>query len=157
MKLYHIPLSKSHTNDFKIILAIHWALMRLLRNNVLKVLETVLLSGMDMQGLPWKTLVVVVVVVESWQKSCPTFATPWTVTPGFLCPWYFPGKDTGVSCHILLHLRPLNVFFLSQRIWATNLNASEVTTNDLNHILDLILDLPRDHVSKLHSGFLLGP
>ena len=50
MKLYYIPLGKSHTNDFKIILAIHWALMRLLRNNVLRVLETVLLGGVYMQG-----------------------------------------------------------------------------------------------------------
>ena len=50
MKLYYIPLGKSHTNDFKIILAIHWALIKLLRKTVLKVLETVFLSGVDMQG-----------------------------------------------------------------------------------------------------------
>ena len=22
--------------------------------------------------------------------------------PGLLCPWYFPGKNTGVGCHFLL-------------------------------------------------------
>ena len=26
------------------------------------------------------------------------FATPWTL----LCPWYFPGKNTGVGCRFLL-------------------------------------------------------
>ena len=26
------------------------------------------------------------------------FATPW-----LLCPWSFPGKNTGVGCHFLLH------------------------------------------------------
>ena len=33
------------------------------------------------------------------------FATPWTVQPTrLLCPWNFPGKNTGVGCHFLLHL-----------------------------------------------------
>ena len=31
---------------------------------------------------------------------CDTFVTPWTAR--FLCPWNFPGKDTGVGCHFLL-------------------------------------------------------
>ena len=30
------------------------------------------------------------------------FATPWTVTTRLLCPWEFPGKNTGVHCHFLL-------------------------------------------------------
>ena len=30
------------------------------------------------------------------------FATPWTVTCQFLCPWDFQGKNTGVGCHLLL-------------------------------------------------------
>ena len=30
------------------------------------------------------------------------FATPWTVAPRLLCPWDFPGKNTGVGCHFLL-------------------------------------------------------
>ena len=29
-------------------------------------------------------------------------ATPWTVTPRLLCPWHFPGKNTGVGRHFLL-------------------------------------------------------
>ena len=35
------------------------------------------------------------------------FATPWSPT-GLLCPWDFPGKNTGVGCH-----------FLSQEIFLT--------------------------------------
>ena len=27
---------------------------------------------------------------------------PWTVAARFLCPWDFPGKNTGVGCHFLL-------------------------------------------------------
>ena len=30
------------------------------------------------------------------------FATPWTVAYKALCPWNFPGKNTGVGCHFLL-------------------------------------------------------
>ena len=30
------------------------------------------------------------------------FATPWTVAQQFLCPWDFPGKNTGVGNHSLL-------------------------------------------------------
>ena len=30
------------------------------------------------------------------------FATPWTVAYQALGPWDFPGKNTGVGCHVLL-------------------------------------------------------
>ena len=30
------------------------------------------------------------------------FAAPWTVAHRLLCPWNFPGKNTGVGCHFLL-------------------------------------------------------
>ena len=30
------------------------------------------------------------------------FANPWTVPSRLLCPWNFPGKNTGVDCHSLL-------------------------------------------------------
>ena len=30
------------------------------------------------------------------------FATPWTTPTRFFCPWSFPGRNTGVSCHALL-------------------------------------------------------
>ena len=35
-------------------------------------------------------------------KSCPTLATPWTVTCQ-VPPWDSPGKNTGVGSHFLLH------------------------------------------------------
>ena len=31
-----------------------------------------------------------------------SFVTPWTVLTRILCPWDFPGKNTGVSWHFLL-------------------------------------------------------
>ena len=31
-----------------------------------------------------------------------SFETPWTVAHQFLCPWDFPGKNTGVGYHFLL-------------------------------------------------------
>ena len=39
-----------------------------------------------------------------------TFATPWTVVHQAFCPWAFPGKITGVGCHLLLQ-----GIFLTQR------------------------------------------
>ena len=32
------------------------------------------------------------------------FVTPWTVVYRLLHPWGFPGKNTGVGCHFLLHI-----------------------------------------------------
>ena len=41
-----------------------------------------------------------------WITSCfshvQLFVTPWTVASRLLCPWYSPGKNTGVSCPALL-------------------------------------------------------
>ena len=36
-------------------------------------------------------------------KSCPTLATPWMVACQAPCPCDFPGKNTVVGCHFLLH------------------------------------------------------
>ena len=41
---------------------------------------------------------IVFVCVLSWVRF---FVTPWTAAR-LLCPWSFPGKNTGVSCHVLL-------------------------------------------------------
>ena len=35
-------------------------------------------------------------------QSCPTLCDPWTVAHKLLCPWDFPGKNTGVGYHFLL-------------------------------------------------------
>ena len=34
----------------------------------------------------------------------PDSLTPWTVVPQAISPWDSPGKNTGVSCHFLLHV-----------------------------------------------------
>ena len=40
------------------------------------------------------------IVVCLVTKSCPTlFETPWLQPTRLLCPWDFPGKNTGVGCH----------------------------------------------------------
>ena len=31
-------------------------------------------------------------------QSCLTLVIPWTVAARLLCPWDFPGKNTGVGC-----------------------------------------------------------
>jgi len=35
-------------------------------------------------------------------KLCPTLAPRWENPARLLCPWDFPGKNTGVGCHFLL-------------------------------------------------------
>ena len=35
-------------------------------------------------------------------QSCPAFCGPWKVSDRPLCPWDFPGKNTGVGCHFFL-------------------------------------------------------
>ena len=42
----------------------------------------------------------VVLVVFNHSAVSDSFASPWTAR--FLCLWEFPGKNTGVGCHILL-------------------------------------------------------
>ena len=34
------------------------------------------------------------------------FVILWTVAVRLLCPWDFPGKNTGVGCHLLLPIFP---------------------------------------------------
>ena len=53
--------------------------------------------------------------------SCISFVTSCTVTTGFLCPWDFPGKNTGVGCHFLLQ-----GIFLTQELKPGLLYCSQV-------------------------------
>jgi len=47
--------------------------------------------------------VCVCVCVRPRALSCVRrFATPWTVAARLLCPWNFPGKNSGVGCHFLV-------------------------------------------------------
>ena len=47
-----------------------------------------------------KFWMMVVLVVFNHSAVSDSFASPWTAR--FLCLWEFPGKNTGVGCHILL-------------------------------------------------------
>ena len=39
----------------------------------------------------------------TFSQSCPTLLWPHGLQPArLLCPWDFPGKNTGVGCHFLL-------------------------------------------------------
>ena len=54
-------------------------------------------------------LVMFISLWPPWTVTCQ--AIPWTVAPRLLCPWNFPGKNSGVSCHF-----PLQSIFLTQRL-----------------------------------------
>ena len=46
--------------------------------------------------------VIYIIYVSSYgsvTQSRPVVAIPWTVAPRILCPWNFPGNNTGVDCH----------------------------------------------------------
>ena len=64
-------------------------------------------------------------------QSCLT-ATLWTVAARLLCPWNFPGKNTGAGCHFLLH----GVFL----------------TQGLNPCLICLLHWQADSLSLSHLG-----
>ena len=54
--------------------------------------------------LEWEVVSVATALVVAVQLLSPVqlSAAPWTVAARFLCPWDFPGKNTGVGCHFLL-------------------------------------------------------
>ena len=66
-------------------------------------LEKTLKSPLDHKEIKWSQ-------VKSLSRVW-LFATPWTVPTRLLCPWDFPGKNTGVGCHCLLQ-----EIFLTQRL-----------------------------------------
>ena len=67
-------------------------------NNFLK-LEHLFLKEPTNSSFSW--LLRYVLFCPLVAKSCPTlFVNPWTAR--FLCPWDFPGKNTGVGCYFLL-------------------------------------------------------
>ena len=44
--------------------------------------------------------------VCSVAQSCPTLCDPMTYSPPGICPWDFPGENTGVGCHFLWGIFP---------------------------------------------------
>ena len=78
-----------------------------------------------------------IIVLCSVAQLYPTLCDHWTIAHQALCPWNFPGKNTGVGCHSLLqgifltqgsNLNLLQVDFYHCATWeATSIN--EGTTN----------------------------
>ena len=70
------------------------------------------------------SLIVNCVPVLSFSVVPNSFETPWTVAPRLLCPWNFPGKNTGVGCHPLLQgiflTQGSNLHFLCLLHWQEN-------------------------------------
>ena len=72
-----------------------------------------------------------------------SFATPWIIVCSgssmdcrFLCPWDFPGKNTGVGCHFLLQ-----EIFPIQGLKLQNLRKTKQNTKGLNpHLLHWQVD-----------------
>ena len=60
------------------------------------ILERTLRTSVDAL-VEWFSVVVVESLSHVWLS-----ATPWTVASQAVCPWDFPGKNTGVGCHSLL-------------------------------------------------------
>ena len=76
---------------------------------------------------------------------------PWSIAQRFLCPWDFPGKNTGVGCHLLLQ-----GIFLTQ---GSNEPTSPALTggflfNTQKWIVqgDTRADKARDFIGKWHPG-----
>ena len=56
------------------------------------------LDCLEKEGRQWERGEVARVLTHVW-----LFVTPWAIKPTrLLCPWNFPGKNTGLSCHLLL-------------------------------------------------------
>ena len=55
------------------------------------------------------TIIYFVYVCAQSLSCVQLFAIPWAVAHQVFCPWYFPGKSTGVGCHF-----PLQGIFLTQ-------------------------------------------
>ena len=61
-------------------------------------------------------------------QLCQTLCDPWTVAARLLCPWDFPGKNTGVGCHFLQGIFPtqeLNPHLLHPLQWQVDSLLSE--------------------------------
>ena len=83
-------------------------------------------------------------------KSCLTLVTPWTAAHQVLCPWHFPGKNTGLGCHFLLQvivpIQGLNLRLLCCRCLPYQLShhgspGGGVGENGYIHTYDLVLRL----------------
>ena len=70
-------------------------------------------------------------------QSCPLVVTLWTVPTRLLCPWAFPGKNTGVGCHFLHQdiflIQGSNPHLLSLALQADSVPLSQRSPSNLSH------------------------
>jgi len=57
--------------------------------------------GRDLETKQQTTTLTVTGMHAQWLSHVRLFAAPWTVAAGLLCPWAFPGENTGVGHHFL--------------------------------------------------------
>ena len=71
--------------------------------------------------MAWVVIILVCMRAYSVTEACPTFRDPMDCNlPDSICPWDFPGKHTGVGCHILFQIFPtqgLNLHLLHLLHW----------------------------------------
>ena len=71
-------------------------------------------------------------------QSCPTLGDLMDYSlPGFLRPWGFPGKSTGVGCHCLLQIK----YYVIKKKKASHKinNRSEVISNSARRRLNAVI------------------
>ena len=119
-------------------------------------------NNKDNGGIVCQWSMCVYVCVHAHMLRCPVISDS-LQTHGFLCPWDFPGKNSGVGCHFLLQgifptqrLNPSLLCLLDCRqilyLWATG-----ETLNEVWMLINICLTLgTRYQVPKcwgLHSSF----
>ena len=62
-------------------------------------------------------------------QSCPIICDPRLQPARLLCPWDSPGKFTGVSCHALLNLTTVRVFYVMKMSNMEGLSKSPQTSS----------------------------
>ena len=81
-------------------------LFQILRDDALKVLHSICQQIWKTQQGPqdWERSVFIPIPKKGNAKECSSEVTQLCLTPctRLLCPWDFPGKNSGVDCHFLL-------------------------------------------------------
>ena len=121
-------------------------------------------NGLSSQSYGFSSIHVWMWEVTSHSRA-QLFANPWTVVyKAPLCPWNFPGKSTGVGCHVLLQFMKVKVKVKSfNRVrllatpWTAAHQASLSITNSRNllKLMSIVLVIPSNHLILCHPLLLL--
>ena len=81
-------------------------------------------------------------------QLCPTLCPPCTIAARLLCPWDFPGKDTGVGCYLAFPSLNLD----------TQIDTSDVHTQSKTLVITQCLSATREKGFQKKSALLtFGP